>query len=305
MSELALQCARSVNRTDTRSESESASYTDVQAERVLTILKQWQTLADDCLRVGGWTTSVRIRATKAAELAAMASAFRGAHGDLVHVSHPSRRQAWRIAPTTSGMPESATWVSAYEVADLMIFGGASVGRIQARRALASGRKTSTGTQAIDLGSWLGSAVPARIDVSDLSAHGFISGITGSGKSTTTRTLLAQLWNRHRVPFLVIDPAKTDYADFGRHLSSELRVVQGRDLAMNVLRGMAGVRCRPTHRPSRQRVPRLVCDALAGAVRGLHPVRRAGSGGSAQRSDSARRLGPAGFADRRTPVSRRN
>jgi Helicase HerA, central domain len=239
VNELMVQSARSVGRTDSRTESESATYTNVRAENVLASLKQWQTLADDCLRVGGWTGSVRVRASTAGDLAAISGAFRGAHGDLVHVTHPTRRQAWNVAAPTGPVAEAATWLSSHEIADVMIFSGASVGRIQARRPLASGRQSRTGSRPIDLGCWLGSSVPARIDVTDLSAHGFISGITGSGKSTTTRTLLSQLWNRHQVPFLVIDPAKTDYADFGRHLSSDLRVIQGRDITMNVLRAWPG------------------------------------------------------------------
>lgn len=239
VSHLMVQTARSIGRTDTRSEFESATYNDVRAESVVASLTQWQTLAADCLRVGGWTVSVRVRTSTADDLAAIASAFRGAHGDLVHVTHPTRRQAWNVTATSGAIAETSTWLSSNEVADVLTFGGASVGRVQARRALASGRQSGTGSQPIDLGSWLGSRVPARIDVDDLSAHAFISGITGSGKSTTTRALLSQLWNRHGKPFLVIDPAKTDYADFGRHLKSDLRVVQGRDIRMNVLRAWPG------------------------------------------------------------------
>ncbi|HEX8507885.1 MAG TPA: ATP-binding protein [Propionibacteriaceae bacterium] len=236
---LMVQTARAIGRTDTRTESESATYNDARAESVLASLTQWQTLADDCLRTGGWTVSVRVRTSTPDDLAAMASAFRGAHGDLVHVTHPTRRLAWNVASGSGAVSETATWLSSNEVADVLTFGGASVGRVQARHALASGRQSRTGTQPIDLGSWLGSTVPARIDVDDLSAHAFISGITGSGKSTTTRALLSQLWNRHDKSFLVIDPAKTDYADFGRHLKCDLRVVQGRDIRMNVLRAWPG------------------------------------------------------------------
>lgn len=239
VSQLMVQTARAVGRTDTRTDSESATYNDVRAESVLAGLTQWQTLADDCIRVGGWTVSVRVRTSTSDDLAAMASAFRRAHGDLVHVTHPSRRIAWNIAAGSGPVTETATWLSSHEVADVMTFGGASVGRVQARHALASGRQSRTGSQPIDLGSWLGSTVPAQIDVDDLSAHAFISGITGSGKSTTTRALLSQLWNRHDKPFLVIDPAKTDYADFGRHLKSDLRVVQGREITMNILRAWPG------------------------------------------------------------------
>jgi len=53
----------------------------------------------------------------------------------------------------------------------------------------------------------------RINVQDLTRHTFIAGSTGSGKSTTIKHLLAQLWLEHRVPFLVLYPIdKHDYRD---------------------------------------------------------------------------------------------
>lgn len=43
---------------------------------------------------------------------------------------------------------------------------------------------------------------------DLPSHTLVAGITGSGKSTTVRTILDQL----QVPFLVIEPAKSEYRE---------------------------------------------------------------------------------------------
>jgi hypothetical protein len=45
-----------------------------------------------------------------------------------------------------------------------------------------------------------------VDENGLASHLLVAGITGSGKSTTMRTLLAQL----TVPFLVLEPAKNEY-----------------------------------------------------------------------------------------------
>lgn len=63
-----------------------------------------------------------------------------------------------------------------------------------------------------------------INVSDLTRHALIAGSTGSGKSTTLRYLLAQLWGEHRVPFLVLYPLdKPDYRELRgfRRLSPDL------------------------------------------------------------------------------------
>ncbi len=50
---------------------------------------------------------------------------------------------------------------------------------------------------------------AAIPVSALNRHVLIAGTTGSGKTTTCLHLLTQLWQRS-IPFLVIEPAKTEY-----------------------------------------------------------------------------------------------
>lgn len=52
-----------------------------------------------------------------------------------------------------------------------------------------------------------------INVRDLTRHALIAGSTGSGKSTTIKHLLVQLWLQHRIPFLVLYPVdKPDYRE---------------------------------------------------------------------------------------------
>lgn len=69
------------------------------------------------------------------------------------------------------------------------------------RTLQLGRLlTSTGVQSNEV----------SLDPEQLLRHTFIAGLTGSGKSTTAQSLLSQLWRDHRIPFLVIEPAKREY-----------------------------------------------------------------------------------------------
>ncbi|MBN2108959.1 MAG: ATP-binding protein [Deltaproteobacteria bacterium] len=49
-----------------------------------------------------------------------------------------------------------------------------------------------------------------IALKDLAKHGMIVGVPGSGKTTTCFHILYQLWHLHKIPFLVIEPAKTEY-----------------------------------------------------------------------------------------------
>ena len=71
-----------------------------------------------------------------------------------------------------------------------------------------GRRSQVRADEIHLGSFQrGGAVTVRLK--DLARHGLIAGLPGSGKTNTCLYLLSQLQER-RVPFLVIEPAKTEY-----------------------------------------------------------------------------------------------
>ncbi|NMV21189.1 DUF87 domain-containing protein, partial [Vibrio parahaemolyticus] len=49
-------------------------------------------------------------------------------------------------------------------------------------------------------------IDVNIDKRELDKHTFIAGVTGSGKTTTCHRLLESA----KMPFLVIEPAKTEY-----------------------------------------------------------------------------------------------
>lgn len=50
----------------------------------------------------------------------------------------------------------------------------------------------------------------RLSLDNLPKHLAIFGLTGSGKTNTVHHLLGQLWKNNHIPFLVIEPAKTEY-----------------------------------------------------------------------------------------------
>jgi hypothetical protein len=52
-------------------------------------------------------------------------------------------------------------------------------------------------------------IPVGLDMSDLTRHVFVTGITGSGKTNTCFALLIEA-NKRSIPFLVIEPAKGEY-----------------------------------------------------------------------------------------------
>lgn len=44
----------------------------------------------------------------------------------------------------------------------------------------------------------------------LPKHAFVSGVPGSGKTNTMHHITSSLWKEHRIPFLVLEPAKQEY-----------------------------------------------------------------------------------------------
>ncbi|MEM8829171.1 MAG: DUF87 domain-containing protein, partial [Cyanobacteria bacterium P01_G01_bin.19] len=56
---------------------------------------------------------------------------------------------------------------------------------------------------------------AQVPLKNFNKHVFICGVPGSGKTTAVLNLLFQLWTEHKIPFLVIEPAKTEYRSMFR------------------------------------------------------------------------------------------
>jgi hypothetical protein len=59
----------------------------------------------------------------------------------------------------------------------------------------------------------------RLDLDELTRHVLVAGLPGFGKTTTTHSLLWTLTAGYQVPFLVIDPAKSDYRPLVRSLAA--------------------------------------------------------------------------------------
>lgn len=53
-------------------------------------------------------------------------------------------------------------------------------------------------------------VQAGISLNDFTKHGLIVGMPGSGKTNFSLGLLLQFWNDFKIPFLVIEPTKSEY-----------------------------------------------------------------------------------------------
>ncbi|MEV0622921.1 ATP-binding protein [Nonomuraea sp. NPDC050404] len=63
----------------------------------------------------------------------------------------------------------------------------------------------------------------RVPLATLNRHAFVTGATGSGKSQTVRHLLEQL-SRARIPWLAIEPAKSEYAAMAGRVDDPVTVI---------------------------------------------------------------------------------
>lgn len=110
--------------------------------------------------------------------------------------------------------------------------GAQVDSLILGRALHEGREAGT----------------VRIPLESLKRHTLTVGSTGSGKTTTVLSMLVQLWRDHRIPFLVIESALTEYRSLLEVDGlDELRVITiGHDsvspLRLNPLAPPPDIRC---------------------------------------------------------------
>ncbi len=75
------------------------------------------------------------------------------------------------------------------------------------------KETAPDSVDADTGMFLGkdtNGYNVYFPLSKLAKHAFISGVPGSGKTNTMHHITSTLWKEHRIPFLVLEPAKQEY-----------------------------------------------------------------------------------------------
>jgi hypothetical protein len=144
-----------------------------------------------------------------------------------------------------GDPPPTSALSSQDLGSLLAPPQAGQPGLAIRQAPPPARRPASGTTALRLGRCWGTSLEASIALSDLEGHAFVTGTTGSGKTTTLHRLLAELWNRQAVPFLVLDPVKDDYSAIAGAFKGGIQLVRGQDLHMNLLEPWPG-QDRQTH-----------------------------------------------------------
>ncbi len=142
-------------------------------------------------------------------------------------------QAFRNHPLGIIFNGPATPVNTRELAIALPFATQDIEGVTVSRRASFGinlNEAANRGESLTLGCVLdkGGPLPTRyrLKLKDLTKHLAIFGLTGSGKTNTMHHLLAQLWNKHRIPFMVIEPAKSEYRSLSRlpELKDDLLVI---------------------------------------------------------------------------------
>lgn len=207
--------ARTQRQTETISETMGGEIVNRHAEYAVQLLEKELERLETCLAVGQWQTAVYFGAAREEDARRLGQLLVGLFAGSD--SHPDPVRA-HLCERGKLAPEHQfhTYLSSEEVALLvqppceeapgyMILDTATFDvdfEANPNNSLAMG--------AIQWADY-DSGDSYRIKVHDLTRHGVVFGVTGSGKTTSLLGLLDGAWqSRPPVPFLVIEPAKTEY-----------------------------------------------------------------------------------------------
>lgn len=193
---------------------------------------------------GWWRSTIYVAADGDGTLEAVTSALRAIGSGEATALDPMR--VLRIAPSTvrpammrgqsltlkpvsheNGHPLGpsfdalATCVTSDELAVLLALPVRDVPGLPMRDvgafALAAPRPLAGGVRLGTLRDSLGRDLqPVAVTAEALNRHVFITGMTGYGKTTTAKNLLAEAYQTLGIPFLVIEPAKAEYRELASH-----------------------------------------------------------------------------------------
>jgi DNA helicase HerA-like ATPase len=208
-----------VSRTDhasrTASEVMGGEMVDAEAQLLVEVQRRELERLEEALALGRWNVRVDFGATEPDAASRLGSLLRSvlsgvpsASADLVRVTpfgSPSAHESELVTALSSRelgtliqLPREE--VPGYQIADYAPFDvdprpeSRPAGRITLGKVLRDG--SDSGTE-------------LHVHIDDLAKHALVAGVTGSGKTTTVSSILIALHSA-KVPFLVVEPAKTEY-----------------------------------------------------------------------------------------------
>ena len=211
-----IQESKSPRNRETQSASEvrGGEIVDRQAEYSVELLERALKRSERTVAVGRWQTAVYFgtdtEKTTIRVGSLLASILRGPD---------SKPEPIRLHMCTNGSSESAeqyhTYLSSEELALEILLPSEEVPGFAITDYAPFDVNTAVCGNGVGIGKILWDDRPTAeeycVEIDDLTRHGVVFGVTGSGKTTTLLGLLCSLRRHPRhTPFLVIEPAKTEY-----------------------------------------------------------------------------------------------
>ncbi|MFM9965326.1 MAG: ATP-binding protein [Planctomycetaceae bacterium] len=245
--------SQQVSETNTWSDGDSIEFLDANAEACDRLLQRHIDRLQAARSGGWWQTAVYIVGENDAALYNVASALRSTcAGDATeldplrlielppHLLRPAiqRGQVLSMRTATGSLDHPlgesfsrlGTCLNADELAVLINLPQQEIPGVPMRdRSEFALCAPAVEDEVIELG-WVRDSTgrdlsPVTITSAAMNRHVLVTGITGSGKTNTCMHLLLQTYEKLSVPFLVIEPAKTEYSKLAQveSLRSQLRV----------------------------------------------------------------------------------
>jgi hypothetical protein len=182
--------------------------------RARELLERHLRRVESALGAGGWRTAALLAAPDADVLRSGLGILRAGLEDGEPGSVPLRALACNGRRPPSGYPAHHGLLLSHELASLCLLPGRDRCGFERLRSAAFDVEHSTAGD-VELGQIIDAGhVTSRrllVPLSALCRHAFVTGMTGSGKSTTMRNVLLNCARRGK-PFLVLEPAKAEYAE---------------------------------------------------------------------------------------------
>ncbi|WP_105034913.1 ATP-binding protein [Cryobacterium aureum] len=201
--------------------------------------------------VGAWKTAAWAFGAEQWTTHQVVAALRGA----IPEEQGRRFMAFDAPIDAAASSDPLSMLSSPECSAMLASPRASLQGLAVRPAPPAARRPDTSGRSLTLGRSWSTDLPATIGLADLEGHAFVTGTTGSGKTTTLHRLLAEAWNGHGIPFLVIDPVKDEYTSAAALFRGGITSVSGGELSLNLLQ------------PGRGEDPRRHLMQVAQAFRG--------------------------------------
>jgi hypothetical protein len=195
--------------------------TDRQVQYCVELLEKNLARLDRGKAQGMWQTEVHFFAPNALTLAKLRVLLRALYAGSDSVPEPVRTFACTAGSPPTHSDPLTTLLNSRELATLTQLPreempGYAV-KEYTRFDVALEAPTTSPDQMITVGKIVDNGGPTgnwyALARADLARHALVVGVTGSGKTNTLFHLLSQIWSSGRgQPFLVIEPAKTEYRD---------------------------------------------------------------------------------------------